>query len=207
MKKIMFNDKYGLTDAVISPLKRKTQTRRFEINKNEQKALEVYNVRPSVKHNILYAVNPETQTYLFRKNTNYKVGEIVAIAQNYKDAGVRFIPREDDEFGCYDFPTKQTKGWNNKMYVRAELMPHRICITNVRIERLQDISDDDCMKEGIIHKKVSALKPYVVLFSKVIVCLGSTPREAYSALIDKVSGKGTWERNPYVVVYDYELVK
>ena len=31
--------------------------------------------------------------------------------------------------------------------------------------------------------------------------------DAYEILIDKVSGKGTWERNPYVFVYDFELVK
>lgn len=37
--------------------------------------------------------------------------------------------------------------------------------------------------------------------------LGSTPREAFAALIDKVSGRGTWESNPYVVVYGFELVK
>lgn len=33
------------------------------------------------------------------------------------------------------------------------------------------------------------------------------PREAYAALIDRISGKGTWESNPYVFVYDFELVK
>ena len=30
-------------------------------------------------------------------------------------------------------------------------------------------------------------------------------REAYASLIDKISG-GTWERNPYVLAYDFELV-
>lgn len=34
-----------------------------------------------------------------------------------------------------------------------------------------------------------------------------TPREAYAALIDKISGKGTWESNPWVIVYDFELIK
>lgn len=29
----------------------------------------------------------------------------------------------------------------------------------------------------------------------------------YAELIDKVSGKGTWESNPYVFVYDFELIK
>ena len=34
-----------------------------------------------------------------------------------------------------------------------------------------------------------------------------TPREAFASLIDKVSGRGTWDRNPWVVVYEFELVK
>lgn len=29
---------------------------------------------------------------------------------------------------------------------------------------------------------------------------------AYSALIDKISGKGTWDANPFVFVYEFELV-
>lgn len=36
--------------------------------------------------------------------------------------------------------------------------------------------------------------------------LFDTPREAFASLIDRVSGKGTWDRNPFVFVYDFELV-
>lgn len=35
----------------------------------------------------------------------------------------------------------------------------------------------------------------------------NTPRQAFAALIDKVSGRGTWDCNPWVVVYEFELVK
>lgn len=34
-----------------------------------------------------------------------------------------------------------------------------------------------------------------------------TPRKAFAALIDKVSGKETWNSNPWVFVYEFELVK
>ena len=33
------------------------------------------------------------------------------------------------------------------------------------------------------------------------------PRKAFSALVDKVSGHGTWDKNPYVFVYQFGLVK
>lgn len=35
------------------------------------------------------------------------------------------------------------------MYVRAEMMPHQIRIIGIRCERLRDISDASCLKEGI----------------------------------------------------------
>ena len=33
-----------------------------------------------------------------------------------------------------------------------------------------------------------------------------TAREAFWYLIDKVSGKGTWESNPLVAAYSFELI-
>ena len=87
-------------------------------------------------------------------------------------------------------------------------------IKGIRIERLQDISDEDCLKEGIRKSATDNVigYPFGVRFNYYFGedkkgCRYVTPREAYAALIDKVSGKGTWERNLYVVVYDYQLVK
>ena len=34
-----------------------------------------------------------------------------------------------------------------------------------------------------------------------------SPQRAYADLIDKISGKGTWESNPWVVAYSFELIK
>lgn len=132
---------------------------------------------------------------------------LVAIAQSYKDAGVRFVQEEDKEFGCYDFPAEQTKGWNNKMFIKADLMPHHIRITSMRQERLQDISDEDCMKEGIIAEldqleKGRPAYDYTCDYNHYF----DTPREAYASLIDKLNGKGTWKSNPQVFVYDFEVV-
>lgn len=208
-EKIMFSDKYGLTEAVLDG--RKTMMRRiipksfFSLN---------WDVRED--ENTLVVEN-DFGDFIDIRHTGfarYKVGEVVAVAQSYRDAGVMFIEEEDEEFGCHNFPAEQTQGWTNKMFVRADLMPHQIRIANVKVERLQDISDEDCIKEGIYKDECStyfngyAFETLKDQYGNVLAKRWyRTPREAYAALIDKISGKGTWESNPYVFAYEFELVK
>lgn len=155
MKKILFSDKFGLTEAVLSG--RKTQTRRIIPNRTGVR--ESPFVLSGLEDNHGYELKPK-----------YQIGEIVAIAQSYEDAGVDFIPEEDDEFGCYDFPTQQTNGWNNKMFVRADLMPHQIRINGVRVERLQDITDEDITK--IQQAGISKTAQYKLAGNSIVVsCL------------------------------------
>ena len=85
------------------------------------------------------------------------------------------------------------------------MMPRQIRITNVRFERLRDISDEDCLREGIV--KVQWMYGCEGLCERGDQLYFGSPRSAYAALIDKVSGKGTWESNPWVYVYEFELVK
>lgn len=152
MNKIMFNDKYGLTKAVLEG--RKTQTRR------------IINPQPMYDENVgicwkgyAYGINFSGKegtynnfisgTEYDKSCKRYRVGEIVAVAQNYTACG-GFM---DDGTPRWDYIScivgSKNRGWSNKMFVKPELMPHQIKITNVRIERLQDISDEDCLAEGI----------------------------------------------------------
>lgn len=200
----MFNDKYRLTQAVLGG--RKTQTRRV-MNPQPEDCSTVHRLYKSAYWKdkpMSLVVNEDGSVYcefcgygakleggsIFR--LPYKVGEIVAVAQSYNSF-------YNDECNPNLFPNGA--GWTNKMYVKPELMPHYVIITAVSVERLRDISDVDCMAEGINYYEQEG-------FSWCSTGkLFDTPREAYAALIDKVSGKGTWERNPYVFVYDFELVK
>ena len=95
------------------------------------------------------------------------------------------------------------------MRVKADLMPHQIKITNIRIQRLQDISDDDCLAEGVYKGQCGSIDTHLMdaYYYRGNIQPYCTPRQAYAALIDKVSGKDTWEHNPWVFVYEFELVK
>jgi hypothetical protein len=216
MKKILFNNKYGLTKAVLEG--RKTQTRRVLNPTMFFQRLETFEgwskddisawKRSSCR--LLY----EAQGYELQQmldyalsSSRYKVGEEVAVAQAYCDS-VSEAGYNEAEIN----KLMHSKGWTNKMFVKADLMPHRIRITDIRVERLQEISDEDCIAEGI--KTYPEADKYMWGFSNIKGAalalkfeLSTTPREAYAKLIDHISGKGTWKSNPYVFVYEFELVK
>ena len=208
MKKIMFNDKYGLTKAVLEG--KKTQTRRVISDKILDKIKLFQDEYLNASCDILEG-NDLIEAYMvnYPEKLPYNVGEIVTVAQSYKYAGIK--PEYIVGYENYGTPITaiQSPGWTNKMFVKPELMPHQIRITNFRVEHLQDISDEDCLKEGI-SPMIVGCEYYVFTFiDKEKGCFldYKTPREAYAALIDKVSGKGTWDKNPYVFVYDFELIK
>ena len=238
MKKILFNDKYGLTQAVLED--RKTQTRRIiktsdafervnpdfdwddEDIKNWENSftLTVQNMSEEEKKNCF--------DYLLA-HPKYKVGEVVAVAQSYKDVdafySAAFSRKHSvhgmtiDTLDCvshedikkwFDIREQFVKkaSWKNKLFVKAELMPHQICITDVKIERLQDISENDAIAEGITYAGLTH-EDYGEPMFIIDGCkqtFGSS-RDAYAWLINKISSKRTWQSNPYVFVYDFELVK
>lgn len=199
MQKIMFNDRYMLTDLVLSG--QKTQTRRIIKPQDERlDYLRGWNLDWG------FAEFGREGEPLLRLCPKYYVGEVVAVAQSYEKAGVEIVPFKK---GCGKWGNpRKLAGWTNKKFVRADLMPHAIKITNIRVERLQDISDEDCLAEGI-EKMIVGCEYYCYSFlhpNKMWEDFKS-PRQAYATLIDKINGKGTWESNPYVFVYDFKLVK
>lgn len=217
MKKIMFNDKYSLTQAVLDG--RKTMTRRIikcpRTFRGEWVAGFNIHRRHSDKKIVDWPCMYDADEREFDMGEilpKYELGEVVAIAQSYMDVDRFHRKGKNAAFLEYlDSILPELKlypGWTNKMFVRADLMPHHIRITDIKIERLQDISDEDCLKEGIYKGQCGSADTHFMdaYYYKGDIQPYCTPREAFAALIDKVSGKGTWESNPYVFVYEFELV-
>lgn len=209
MKKIMFNDKYGLTQAVLEG--RKTQTRRMLNPTMFFQRLETYEGWSNEDisawkrscNRRLYEAQGDMLQQMFDyalSSSRYKVGEVVAIAQKYADLAY------DGEFFRLLGKIIFEKGFHNKMFVKADLMPHRIRITNIRVERLQDISEEDCIAEGVWRDDNVGLEGTMFWYHGLANSSFRTPQQAYASLIDRISGKGTWESNPYVFVYDFELI-
>ena len=163
----------------------------------------------------------------------YEVGEKVALAEAYG-----FIWRELNAI-----PDKQIAymrrlrsvlnvehpsiipAWENKLFVRPELMRYQIEITGKRTEHLQDISDEDILREGVFHGMCSSrnietgeTEDYTWLDIKrkklpnghyhvnIKHNVHSNIRECFIEMINHICGKGTWEQNPEVYVYTFKLI-
>ena len=173
----MFNDKYRLTEAVLDG--KKTQTRRVE--------------------------GPES------KGTRYQIGEIVAVAQSSKTIS----DNSQSDPKCAEKKAEIWKVinkfipeniWWNKMFTKPELMPYQIEITGIRREKLHDISNEDCLAEGIFERDGKYFVPELCERKKSTFQLFDTPQGAYAALIDKIGHNGDWNMNPEVVVYEFKLL-
>lgn len=203
-KKIMFNDKFGLTQAVLDG--RKTMTRRAISEKLWDRWTDYDDFCNSVSvENIPTKRQYYDEKDFFLNNAPYKLGEVVAIAQSYESI---YNEKELETMDMLVSRIKNHKGWQNKLFVAAGYMIHHIRITDIKIERLQDISDEDCMKEGIIHAYTNnnGIKIYHTPHTKRGYLSTDVAQEAFAFLINKVSGKGTWESNPYVFVYEFKLI-
>lgn len=217
MKKIMFNDKFSLTQAVLNG--RKTMTRRI-IEIDECVRFPIIRFRPLenwekkvvnpnyVFNGHVYAVYNELDLLYHLVKPRYEIGEVVAIAQSYKDSGYSpdSLDRHPKDLSVRGL-MKDSAGWNNKMFVKSYACRHHIKIVNVKIERLQDISDEDCLKEGVIHAYTdnNGIKIYHTPHTKRGYLSTDIPQQAFEFLINKVSGKGIWESNPFVFAYEFRL--
>lgn len=146
MQAIGFNEHYGLQTAVFE--RRKTKTRRLELLGLLEGLTEDdfwFGIVDGKKQVQLYDDKPGPAIIMPR----YNIGEVVAVRQCYRDI-IDQLPDRQKEYviGYYS----GSKAWTNKMFVRADLMPRHIRITDVELQKLQSISDEDCMKEGIIRR-------------------------------------------------------
>jgi hypothetical protein len=168
--------------------------------------------------------NPKTdQEWVI--NPRYKGGEIIYLKEPYyllpdfidKDVIYKFGYTDEmlnnPALWKNNFIPKANKiKWKNKLFMPASAARYFIQIADVQCERLQDISDEDCIKEGISEEFPEAYgldnsyKRYFRCPDEISMEWFKTPQEAYAYLINKINGAGTWESNPFVWVYTYKLI-
>ena len=168
----------------------KTMTRRIEAGLKE------INTTPD---NWEYHCFEEGYAHFFDKNEynglldmwgkpRYKLNEVVYIkeAYQYRQAGIGIVYRSVDDSRSKIVDNK----WRSPYYMREAESQGYIKITDIRAERLQSITEEDCIKEGITfdlpHYGVCALK------------------DIFEQTWNRLHGSKAYNLNPWLFVYTFE---
>jgi hypothetical protein len=135
--------------------------------------------------------------------------EPILVLDNFKD---------HPELDCFYFFDQAAKAraafkgrWTNKMFMPASRARHFIQITDIRVERLQDISDKDCLAEGIesiTARKNSYCNYMYKLADGVPLQVAKSIRHSFFSLFkwaNKIP-KAKPVPNPWVFVYTFKLL-
>jgi hypothetical protein len=123
----------------------------------------------------------------------YKAGEVLYIQEN--------TIRHQDKLFYSDFlPATELQEMKkagsivrSKMFLPEADARIFIKIKSVGVEQIQDITDEEAIREGIpkMHNEMQE----------------GFYREVFAHLFDQVAGEGTFKRNVWVFVYEYALLK
>jgi len=195
---------FSVNRDVSKLLPNKTMTRRVIKNYDQ-------NIIKAIWENIT-VTNSKTEQNFIKKYSKYKIGDVLWLREPVK------IAEHDGEFGSWiKYLSDNTKKYicisdkyaNKKWFLKCQSIPNGclkemaryfIKITDVKVERLQDIKPKDIYKEGYLFAKTEhSLKEININYNKAykwfINLWNSTAPKDYK-----------WEDNPFVFVYEFEYI-
>lgn len=95
--------------------------------------------------------------------------------------------------------------WKPSIFMPREAARIFLEVTNVRVERLHDLDDNDAINEGI--GAVKSGYEYHDIYQDYLNDKNSlNPVPSYKSLWEKINGKGSWDLNPWVWVYEFKVL-
>lgn len=143
---------------------------------------------------------------LWVRETWRGIVQINAPWEQYKEGVARYVP---DSRVCKGVEFKASHIGNNEPWQPSIHMPRwasrlTLRVTNVRAERLQDISEDDARAEGAYHSDGNPDE--FGMYRRIVVEAKDEFRHIWEALYHKDNPKA-WHRNPWVWVYEFEVIR
>jgi len=133
-----------------------------------------------------------------------QIGDVLWVREThqYTDASLNFQPGYVYKATDPDWETMEGWKWNPSIHMPKAACRLWLKVTNVRVERLQDISEEDAIAEGIERinpEGLLAFKSYAVDYPATVF-----PYVSFQTLWHKINGRESWEANPWVWVIEFE---
>jgi hypothetical protein len=111
-----------------------------------------------------------------------------------------YQPNDEERFQDYDYKALRLRP---NIFMPKEISRIWLQVTDVRIERLQDISHEDAQAEGVekIDESIFNWRHYG---SNYAGC--SDARTSFQSLWQSINGDESWDANPFVWVISFEVL-
>ena len=141
----------------------------------------------------------------------YKPGDVLYVKETWgKDENGEYVYRTN--YGTTEndsFPPSMFK-WKPSIHMPREAARIFLKVTNVRVERSQDITEEDAITEGISWLDEACYSNNGWTPTLYDPDSGGSPvfRDGFAALWDNLNAKRgySWESNPWVWVYEFERI-
>ncbi len=143
------------------------------------------------------------------KKLPINIGDIIWVRETFFDSEANFVLEAYAPDFIYKADNENFKLNGEQIKWQPSLfMPTKACrlwlkVTNVRVEKLQDITEDDAKNEGISWNKGIIQSGYGYDGSVTHI----SAKSCYKGLWNKINGKDSWDANPFVWVYDFEVIR
>lgn len=133
----------------------------------------------------------------------YNIGDIIYVRETWQKSNF-----ENGHFSHYIYkadndPLHNFIKWKPSLFMQKEAARIFLQIKNVRIERLQNISESDAIAEGIEKEFDTYLDYY---WKTKTGSFYLNPIDSFKSLWEKINGKNSWDLNPYIWVYEFEKI-
>lgn len=106
----------------------------------------------------------------------------------YRDGSKRTVEVHSDKWGCW--LESDLERWRSPLYMPRWASRLTLEVTEVRAQRVQEISEDDAIAEGFVGSPAE------------------TPREQFAAAWDGINWrKANWASNPFVFAYTFRRIE
>lgn len=161
---------------------------------------------------------------LIRCKSPYKVGDQLWVRetfrqfQSHNECGCSEAPCECPSHGSVIYRATQDmrdgEKWKPSIHMPRWASRITLEITNVRVERLNDISESNAIAEGVATQRVSESDFRYIDYRSINECekLGMWPetfgtaKQSYMSLWESINGPGSSSANPWVWVIEFERV-
>lgn len=126
-------------------------------------------------------------------------GDLIYVRETFGCCGVRSAYKADD-----DGASCMVKKWTPSIHMPRTESRLTLKVTDVRIERVQDITEEQCWKEGIEHTDGQFDIYQLSEMAKTFNGTFEDAKASFACLWDSIYQN--WKENPYVWVIEFEVI-